>query len=149
MRNVQIPIAGLMSLFFIAPPLNFLGFWPTVLVQAQEGSSTRRRSLPPARPAGALITLVVHLPADAVLEIEGMRTRPTGTVRRFVSPPVAAGKMYRYTLKATWREGGKLVSRQRVVSAIAGKPVTVDFRQDDPLQKREPHQKRADGSQKR
>ena len=45
------------------------------------------------------VTLEVYLPDDARLFIEGQDTRSTGTMRRFVSPPLAPGK-YIYTIKA-------------------------------------------------
>lgn len=45
------------------------------------------------------VTLEVYLPKNAQLLIEGQDTRSTGTMRRFVSPPLAPGK-YIYTVKA-------------------------------------------------
>src|SRR6516162_342210 len=52
-------------------------------------------------PAGAKsATLVVRLPADARLEIDGTATRQTGSVRRFQSPPLEPGKKYVYVVTA-------------------------------------------------
>src|SRR5262245_51516361 len=56
------------------------------------------------------ITFEVVLPADAVLEIDDVKTKTTGTVRKFRTPPVATGNSYLYTLKAT--AGDKTVTRQ-------------------------------------
>ena len=79
----------------------------------------------PDKPA----TLVVYLPADARLEVDGQLTRKTGEVRRFSTPPLEPGKRYRYELRATWKEGGK----ERVVEEVArgiqaGKETVVDLR---------------------
>jgi uncharacterized protein (TIGR03000 family) len=49
------------------------------------------------------VDFVVLVPADAILEIEGKRTTSTGEVRRFRTPPLAAGPTYSYTLSATSR----------------------------------------------
>ena len=57
-------------------------------------------------PAGAFaqkfrktVTVEVYLPEDARLFFEDEDTRSKGTMRRFVSPPLAPGK-YTYTIKA-------------------------------------------------
>jgi uncharacterized protein (TIGR03000 family) len=70
---------------------------------------------PPAEPQPA--TLDVHLPAGATLYISGYKTKQTGSDRYFVTPPLAEGQTFRYTLKAAWSEDGrrKAVERQVVV----------------------------------
>ncbi len=45
------------------------------------------------------VTVEVYLPEDARLFVEGQETKSTGTMRRFVSPPLPPGK-YTYTIKA-------------------------------------------------
>src|SRR6516225_9603487 len=60
--------------------------------------------------AQEIITFVVRLPADAVLEIDGKKTQATGEERRFETPPLRVGGTYQYTLKATSQ--GKEVTRQ-------------------------------------
>jgi arylsulfatase len=60
--------------------------------------------------AEEVIDFEVLLPADAVLEIEGEKTSATGAVRKFETPPLATGRHYVYTLKAT--SGGKTVTRK-------------------------------------
>jgi uncharacterized protein (TIGR03000 family) len=45
------------------------------------------------------VTIEVYLPEDAQLLVEGKETTSKGTMRRFVSPPLAPGK-YTYTIKA-------------------------------------------------
>src|SRR5436190_803973 len=77
------------------------------------------------------VTLIVRVPADATVEIGGVATRQTGEERRFVSPPLQAGKEYSYSLKATWKEQGKDVVRTRDVSVAPGKEIVVDLRRDE------------------
>jgi uncharacterized protein (TIGR03000 family) len=63
-------------------------------------------------PAG----LVVRLPADARLTIDGDPTRSTGPTRRYVSPPLEPGTAFHYNLKAeVVRDGKKLTATRRVV----------------------------------
>jgi uncharacterized protein (TIGR03000 family) len=136
-----IRLVGLTALLLTAPSLTF----------AQEGSGTRGGYLPPppAQPRAAPATLVVRLPVDALLDIEGNRTRSTGEVRRFVSPPLAMGKKYHYTFKATWRDGSKQVVRERVVPVVAGQEVIVDLRQEESPRKNEQPPKKGEKSQKK
>lgn len=75
------------------------------------------------------VMLVVHLPASAELEIEGVRTRQKGEVRHFESPPVADGFKYVYSVKATWFEQGKPVVKERKVPVLAGEQAVVDLRE--------------------
>jgi uncharacterized protein (TIGR02246 family) len=57
-----------------------------------------------------VITFVVRLPADAVLEIDGSKTTSLGEARTFRTPPLKVGGRYSYDLKAT--AGGKEVTRK-------------------------------------
>jgi uncharacterized protein (TIGR03000 family) len=52
-------------------------------------------------------TLVVTLPADAKLTVDGYATTSTSSVRRFTTPPLDAGRDYYYTLKAEVMNDGK------------------------------------------
>lgn len=156
MRSTQlirgIRRAGLAVLFPIVPLLNWLVGGPAATVFAQyEGSGTRGGYLPspPVQPQAAPATLLVRLTADALLEIEGNRTRSTGEVRRFVSPPLEVGKNYHYTLKATWREAGKEVTRKRVVPVRAGQEVVVDFHREESPRKNELPPKKVEEPQKK
>ncbi|GBD37212.1 hypothetical protein HRbin36_02342 [bacterium HR36] len=74
--------------------------------------------------------LIVHLPADAQLFINGHRTQQTGSIREFVTPPLAEGKTYSYVLRAIWTGNGKLVSVEREVGFRAGEVVQVHFGQE-------------------
>jgi uncharacterized protein (TIGR03000 family) len=65
--------------------------------------------------------------ADARVLIEGQEMKQTGTERLFESPPLEQGKDYNYTIKATWNDGGREVSREKTVNFRAGQEVGVDF----------------------
>lgn len=68
-------------------------------------------------------TLIVSLPADAKLFIQGQATTTTGATRTFVSPTLEAGKDYVYTLKAEVVRDGKPLSVTREVTVRAGQTV--------------------------
>jgi uncharacterized protein (TIGR03000 family) len=76
-------------------------------------------------------TLVVRLPADARLVIDGQQTKQTGSERHFYSPPLAPGKSYHYTLEWSYRKDGKPVMRTKVVHVRAGDEIDVDLRKDE------------------
>jgi uncharacterized protein (TIGR03000 family) len=82
----------------------------------------------------------VRLPADALLDIDGVRTRKKGPVRQFQSPPLPVGTRYPYHLKATWKEKDKEIVRERDVEVEAGKETQVDLRKEEPPRKK--HEKR-------
>jgi uncharacterized protein (TIGR03000 family) len=65
-------------------------------------------------------TLVVTLPADATLTIDGNPTTSTSSPRVFVSPPLDPGKEFHYTLKATVMREGKPVEMVEKVNVRAG-----------------------------
>src|SRR5262245_2755530 len=63
------------------------------------------------------IALEVLVPADAVVQIDDYRTQSVGVQRVYLTPPLAAGRDYRYTLKAT--VGDRTVTREISVRAGA------------------------------
>jgi uncharacterized protein (TIGR03000 family) len=82
----------------------------------------------PAQPAARqTATIRITLPEDAKLEIDGIRTKQKGRVRTFESPPLATGKKYSYTLKATWVEDGKQVVREENVTVEAGRESVLEL----------------------
>lgn len=86
----------------------------------QGGDDLGMRSEAPA-------TILVRLPADAKLTIDGATTRSTEEVRTFLSPPLQAGKEYQYTLRAEVTRDGKKVERSREVTVRAGQQSEVVF----------------------
>jgi uncharacterized protein (TIGR03000 family) len=72
-------------------------------------------------------TIVVSLPADAKLAIDDHLTASTSEARVFVSPELAPGKDFTYTLKAEiMRDGQKLTATERV-SVRAGQETRVSL----------------------
>jgi uncharacterized protein (TIGR03000 family) len=79
------------------------------------------------KPAKAKI--IVNLPADAKLTIDGQSTKSTSARRVFTSPPLEPGQSYYYNFEATLvREDRPVVTRQRVrVRAGETTRVKIDF----------------------
>jgi uncharacterized protein (TIGR03000 family) len=65
-------------------------------------------------------TIVVELPADATLAVDGVATSSTSNVRVLVSPELTVGKEYQYTLTAQVVRDGKSVQVERNVAVRAG-----------------------------
>lgn len=73
----------------------------------------------------------VQVPADAEIWVEGQRTRETGSVRNFVSPPLTPGRDYSYDIRARWNANGREHNVTKHVDVRAGSQVTVDFGRAD------------------
>jgi len=82
--------------------------------------------------------LNVVVPADAVVEVDGTKTKATGTTRLFITPPVEKGKKFNYVIKATFNQNGKQVSVERTVTVEAGKLIEVNFTKPEEPKKVEP-----------
>jgi uncharacterized protein (TIGR03000 family) len=80
------------------------------------------------------VTLIVRVPANAVLEIDQYTTKSAGAERRFISPPVPIGQDFIYNLKATWKEGGRTMVGTARVQVTGGKSATVEIRQGTPVE---------------
>lgn len=81
--------------------------------------------------------LVVHLPADANLTVDGEATRATSDTRTFVTPPLEPGKTYHYRLKATITRNGEKETASQTVIVHAGQtsPVYMEFPTRNRLEK--------------
>lgn len=75
------------------------------------------------------VTLIVSLPADAKLTIDGYQTTSTSGERTFISPSLKAGKDYTYTLKAEVVRNGQTQAVTQQVKVRAGEEtrVTLDI----------------------
>jgi uncharacterized protein (TIGR03000 family) len=71
--------------------------------------------------------LIVSVPAEARLTIDGEVTTSTATQRVFVSPALNYGREYSYTLQAEFKMNGKQVTRTREVTIKAGEETRVSF----------------------
>jgi len=78
-------------------------------------------------------TIVVHLPAEATLTIDGQPTQSRSNTRTFTSPPLEPGKTYSYTLRAEMNRDGRLQNVKKTVDVQAGRPtdVTLNFSNGD------------------
>jgi uncharacterized protein (TIGR03000 family) len=74
-------------------------------------------------------SVAIHLwvPADAEVWFEGVKTVQTGAVRLFVSPVLAPGQDYVYTLRVRWTEGKRPVERTRRLTVRAGDTIALEF----------------------
>lgn len=77
--------------------------------------------------AAAPATIVVELPADATLKVDGEATLSTSTVRVLVSPELPAGKEFHYTLTAQVVREGKPVQVEQLVTVRAGEESRVSL----------------------
>jgi uncharacterized protein (TIGR03000 family) len=75
--------------------------------------------------APAPATIIVRLPAEARLLIDGAATTSTSTERVFVSPSLNPGREYHYTLKAEWARDGKPVTWTKEIAVRAGEETRV------------------------
>jgi len=73
-------------------------------------------------------TLVVHLPEDATLTIDGVPTTSTSSRRVFITPELEKGKKYQYTLKATAMRQGKPIQVEEPVIIRPGEESQVTLK---------------------
>jgi uncharacterized protein (TIGR03000 family) len=76
-------------------------------------------------PAPALI--IVTLPADAKLAIEGQATSTTSSVRSFESPVLRPGKDFHYQLEAKFVRDGQTVTVSKRIAVRAGQETRVEL----------------------
>jgi uncharacterized protein (TIGR03000 family) len=82
---------------------------------------------PAAREGASPATVVVTLPADARLTVDGEATKSTSGMRRFVTPPLRPGKKYGYTFKAEFVRQGQMITVARKVPVEAGRQTAVSL----------------------
>jgi uncharacterized protein (TIGR03000 family) len=70
--------------------------------------------------SAAPATIVVELPADATLKVDGAATTSTSSLRVLVSPELAVGKDFHYTLTASAVREGKSVQVEKTILVRAG-----------------------------
>jgi uncharacterized protein (TIGR03000 family) len=77
---------------------------------------------------GTQATLIVSLPEDATLTIDGEETTSTSAQRVFVTPALEEGKEYEYTLKAKVQRDGKVEIATAKVTFRAGETKPVELK---------------------
>jgi uncharacterized protein (TIGR03000 family) len=72
--------------------------------------------------------LDVRVPASAEVWVEGAKTKQTGSLRHFVSPPLTPGRSFTYSIRARWTDAnGQVVDQTRQVPVQAGGQVVENF----------------------
>jgi uncharacterized protein (TIGR03000 family) len=79
-------------------------------------------------------TVIVQVPADAQLYIDGMQAPLTSATRSFITPDLRQGQDYVYTLKAVVDRNGEKKERTEKVFVRAGQESRVDLRNLDGTQ---------------
>ena len=74
-------------------------------------------------------TIIINLPAEARVTVDGQATTSTAGRRVFLSPPLAQGSEYFYTINAEIMRNGQPVALTRRVPVTAGREtrITLDF----------------------
>ena len=77
-------------------------------------------------PADAAL-LVIELPAEAKVFVNGSKTAATGSVRRFLSRGLTEGKDYEYVVRMVVDRNGIASDEMKVVSLSAGSRKSISF----------------------
>jgi uncharacterized protein (TIGR03000 family) len=85
--------------------------------------------------------LTVRLPAQATLTVDDMATEQIGPERTFITPSLAPGHHYFYTLAATWDDKGEAKTLIRKVRVRSGEHTRVDLTQQEVRKDQEPNNK--------
>jgi uncharacterized protein (TIGR03000 family) len=75
----------------------------------------------------SVVHINVRVSANAEIWFDGAKTTQTGSLRQFVSAPIASEGECSYEIRARWTEGGREIDRTRKVSFHAGDQFTVNF----------------------
>jgi len=79
------------------------------------------------------IVLHVKVPdAKANVWVENALMSMQGVERSFISPPMTRGNTYTYTVRASWMESGKEVSKEKKIDVQPGQEYTVSFEANQP-----------------
>jgi uncharacterized protein (TIGR03000 family) len=96
------------------------------------GAPKEGEGLPPPMKDGTGVAptrarLIVELPADAKLYIDGQAMKTTSALRSFNTPELEPGQLYYYEVKAEVLRDGKPVSQTKRVILKAGEVVRAGF----------------------
>ena len=84
----------------------------------------------PVVPRARRARICLEVPdAKAMVWIENLGTKSTGTSRNFETPPIAEGAVFKYRLKVSWKESGQDFTLEREVTVAPGQTLDVDFAQ--------------------
>jgi uncharacterized protein (TIGR03000 family) len=72
-------------------------------------------------------TIVVSLPADATLKVDGVTTRATSQMRTFSTPELPYGESFHYTLTAEIVRDGQTLTTSQEVTVRGGLTSQIDL----------------------
>jgi uncharacterized protein (TIGR03000 family) len=119
---------------YTSPGVYFPPVTPAFYPPANVESS---RAFYPSMATADTVRINVTAPAEARITFDGAMTSQTGTLRRYVSPAIAAGR-YSYEIQATWMENGREVRQSRSVQFEPGDVVQVTITRDGMTVRTEP-----------
>lgn len=114
--------------YMMAPPAGMAPMPATG--KAPEGGKTEKAPAPKPKEQGSVsapATIVVSLPAEAKLAVDGVATQSTSGTRVFATPALDRGNEYFYTLTAEIARNGKTVSTSKKVAVRAGEETRVSL----------------------
>jgi uncharacterized protein (TIGR03000 family) len=69
----------------------------------------------------------LRVPADAEVWFDGKKTRQSGTLRHYFSPPLTPGKTYSYDVRVRWTKDGRSAEEKRHLRVQANQQVRVEL----------------------
>ncbi len=90
-----------------------------------------RQSLGPKQ-ADNKAHILMRVPADAEIWVEGVKTKQTGEERYFFSPPLTPGKKYIYQMHIHWTKDGKPMDLTERLLVQANESLRRDFTRPAP-----------------
>jgi uncharacterized protein (TIGR03000 family) len=82
----------------------------------------------PAQPESTTkARLILNVPENAEVSINGEKANLTGTRRVFESPDLTPGQQQNYDIRVVWKENGKTVDESRTLSLSAGESKSLTY----------------------
>lgn len=91
------------------------------------GAPAPKKTAPGKTEAEAPATVVVSLPADARLTIDGNATTSSSDSRTFTTPSLPTGEQYQYTLRAEIVRDGRTIAETQQINVRGGEQTVVNF----------------------
>jgi uncharacterized protein (TIGR03000 family) len=103
--------------------ISVLAVMSTASARADDASAKR------ATPAvgGQRAEIILNVPLDAIVFIDGQRITSGGTTRLFVTPSLTPGRRYFYDVKISWIDGSHAREISKQVSFQAGQRVVLNY----------------------
>jgi uncharacterized protein (TIGR03000 family) len=92
---------------------------------SSSAAAPQQAAATPASESAARV--VVRVPDDARLLLDGAPVEGTGRVRKFYTPELERGRVYTFDVRAIWNEGDRVVDIQRQIRVAAGEKADIDF----------------------